>query len=306
MDIRTVSLDHLLGATLGTCRVVKELGRGSMGVVFVGYQTTLKRPVALKVLPKALIRDPIAGRRFLQEAETAAILSHPNIISIFEVGETEDLYYMVMQLVRGMSLSKLLERVRRHPIPSRRLLSMEEVLRIFLQLLDGLAYAHDEEIVHRDIKPANLLIEAKNKRLLISDFGIAKELRGEDLDQGKILGTPLYMAPEQTAGKDVDARADIYAAGVILFELAAGVLPIYDEPLPRLKQRKLTEPLGLFNRRPSEVHPRVDERLERIILRAISREPEDRYPTCRHFAEDLQRYREERLGGRSLRGGEMG
>lgn len=306
MDIRTVSLDHLVGTTLGTCRVVKELGRGSMGVVFVGYQVTLKRPVALKVLPKVLIRDSIAGRRFLQEAETAAILSHPNIISIFEVGETEELYYMVMQLVRGMSLSKILERVRRHPVPSRRLLAMEEVVRILLQLLDGLACAHDEDIVHRDIKPANLLIETKNRRLLISDFGIAKELRGEDLDQGKVLGTPLYMAPEQTAGRDVDARADIYAAGVILFELAAGVLPVYDEPLPKLKQRKLTEPLGLFSKRPSEVHPRVDQILEGIILRAISREPEDRYPTCRDFAEELRHYLEDRPSRRSLRGGQMG
>jgi serine/threonine-protein kinase len=246
--------------------------------------------VALKVLPKALIRDPLAAQLFMQEAETSAILSHPNIISIFEVGETGELFFMVMQLIRGMPLSTLLERVRKHPVPSRRVLPLRETFRIMSQLMDGLGYAHEEEVVHRDIKPANILLEAKTKRVLISDFGIAKELRGEDLDRGKALGTPLYMAPEQAAGKEVDGRADIYALGVMLFEMAAGYLPIYQEPHPKLRQRKLTEPLGLFCKHPSEVHPRVDTRLEEIILRAMAFNPEDRYPTCHDFAIDLNEH----------------
>jgi serine/threonine protein kinase len=269
-----------------------------MGVVYIGYQTTLKRPVALKVLPKQLIRDSVGARRFLQEAETAAILSHPNIISIFEVGETDEIYFMVMQLIQGLPLSKLVDRVRKHPVPSRRLLPMPEVLRIVLQVLDGLGYAHDEEVVHRDIKPANILLEAKTNRALISDFGIARELRGEDLDQGKALGTPLYMAPQQATGEEVDGRADIYAMGVILFELAAGTLPIYDEPLAKLRKRKLTEPLGLFSKRPSAVHGRVDATLEGIILRAMALNPDDRYATSRDFAADLQEYRDRVLDKR--------
>lgn len=303
MDIRTASMDHLAGATLGTSKIVKELGRGSMGFVFVGYQTTLKRPVAIKVLPKAMIRDPVAAERFRQEAETAAILSHPNIISIFEVGENDELFFMVMQLVRGSALSDLIERVRKYPVPSRRVLPLGEAFRLLYQILDGLGYAHEEEIIHRDIKPSNILLEAKTKRALISDFGIARELRAEDLDQGKVLGTPLYMAPEQAAGKDADRRADIYAVGVMLFEMAAGDLPIYDEPLPKLRQRKLTEPLGFFSKPPSEVNQRVDARLEEIILRAMALDPEDRYPTCHDFIMDLQDYQDRYMQKKTGRAG---
>ncbi len=291
MDIRSAEMGHLVGATLGTCKVIKELGRGSMGIVFIGYQTTLKRPVAIKVLPKAMISDPTAGKRFRQEAETAAILSHPNIISIFEIGETEEVFFMVMQLVRGVAISQVLDKFRKHPLPSRRLVPMDQAIGLLLQVLDGLGYAHSEEVIHRDIKPANVLLEAKTNRALISDFGIAKEVRGEDLDQGKALGTPLYMAPEQAAGKEVDGRADIYSVGVMLFEMAVGELPIYAEPIQRLKQRKLTDPMGLFSKRPAEAHPRVDRILEQIILQAIAFHPEERYATCEDFARDLRQYR---------------
>jgi len=294
MALPRLSVNHLVGSALGTCRIVKELGRGSMGIVFLGYQTTLKRPVAVKVLPKALVVDPVAGARFRQEAETAAILTHPHIIPIYEVGETEELYFMVMQLVKGMALSQVLERVRKHPVPSRRLLPLGEGIRILLQVLDGLSYAHEEEVVHRDIKPANILLEAKTRRVLLSDFGIAKELRGEDLDQGRALGTPLYMAPEQAMSKEVDGRADIYAVGVILFEMAVGTLPIYPEPVEKLRQRKVSEPLGMFSKRPSQCHPRVDGELEGIILKAMSLKPEDRFPNCEEFARALSEYRSKR------------
>jgi serine/threonine protein kinase len=298
MDIRSVSTDNLLGKTLGACRIIKELGRGSMGIVFTGYQMSLKRPVALKVLPKALLRDNLAGKRFRQEAETAAILSHPNIIPIYEIGETDELFFMVMQLVKGVALSELLERVRKHPVSSRRMLPLGEAFEIVLQLLGGLDYAHSEEVVHRDIKPANILLEGKTHRALISDFGVARELRGEDLDHGKVLGTPLYMAPEQAAGKITDGRADIYAVGVMLFELAVGELPIYDEPVPKLKQRKLNEPLGLFEKRPSRANPRVDDQLERIILKAIAFELNDRYSTCEEFSRDLSAYRDQHMSSK--------
>jgi len=295
MALPRISVDHLVGSTLGTCRIIKELGRGSMGIVFLGYQVTLKRPVAVKVLPKELVLDPVAGARFRQEAETAAILSHPHIIPIYEVGETESLYFMVMQLVRGMALSQVLDRVRKHPVPSKRLMELGEGIRILLQVLDALSYAHDEEIVHRDIKPANILLEAKTRRVLVSDFGIAKELRGEDLDGGKALGTPLYMAPEQAMGQEVDGRADIYAVGVILFEMAVGSLPIYPEPVEKLRQRKVSDPLGMFSKRPSQCHPRVDRELEGIIMKAISLKPEDRYQDCPEFSRALRAYRSRQM-----------
>lgn len=295
MALPRLSVNHLVGSTLGTCRIIKELGRGSMGIVFLGYQTTLKRPVAVKVLPKALVVDPVAGARFRQEAETAAILTHPHIIPIYEVGETQELYFMVMQLVKGMALSQVLDRARKHPVPSRRLIPLGEGIRILLQVLDALSYAHEEEVVHRDIKPANILLEAKTSRVLLSDFGIAKELRGEDLDQGRALGTPLYMAPEQAMSKEVDARADIYAVGVILFEMAVGTLPIYPEPLEKLRQRKVSEPLGMFSKRPSQCHPRVDRELEGIIMKAISLRPEERFSDCAQFAGALREYGSRRV-----------
>ncbi|MEJ5375531.1 MAG: serine/threonine-protein kinase [bacterium] len=295
MALARVSVDHLVGSTLGTCRIIKELGRGSMGIVCLGYQTTLKRPVAVKVLPKALVVDPVAGARFRQEAETAAILTHPHIIPIYEVGETEELYFMVMQLVKGMALSQILERARKHPVPSKRLIPMGEGIRILLQVLDALSYAHEEEVIHRDIKPANILLEAKTSRVLLSDFGIAKELRGEDLDQGRALGTPLYMAPEQAMSQEVDGRADIYAVGVILFEMAVGTLPIYPEPVGKLRQRKVSEPLGMFSKMPSQCHPRVDKELEAIILKAISLRPDDRFCDCKEFANALKEYSSKRL-----------
>lgn len=296
MPLLRIGVDHLVGAQLGTCRIVKEMGRGNMGIVFLGYQVSLKRPVAIKVLPKSLVSDPVAGARFKQEAETAAILSHPNIIPIYEVGETEELYFMVMQLVRGMPLSQLLERIRKHPVRSRRFMPLAEGTRILLQVLDGLGYAHSEEIVHRDVKPANILLEAKTGRALISDFGIARELRGENLDEGRAMGTPLYMAPEQAAGQEVDGRADIYAVGVMLFEIAAGSLPIYPEPVGKLRMRKINEPLGMFSKTPSQCHPRVDHELEAIILKAISLRPEDRYQDCGQFARALRAYRSKHGG----------
>lgn len=295
MALHRISLDHLIGSTLGSCKVLKEIGRGGMGVVFLGYQATLKRPVAIKVLPKEAIVDPLAALRFRQEAETAAILNHANIIPIYEIGETKELYFMVMQLVRGVSLAQMMENVRKHPLPSRRLFPLNEGIRILLQVLDGLAYAHEEEVVHRDIKPANIMIEAKTRRVLISDFGIARELRGEDLDKGRSFGTPLYMAPEQALGQHVDGRADIYAVGVILFEMAVPALPIYPEPVEKLKQRKLKEPLGMFSRRPSECHPRVNKELEEIILKAIALMPEERFQNCREFAAALEDYRAKHL-----------
>jgi serine/threonine-protein kinase len=298
MDIRDLCLDHLIGTNLGTCRVVRELGRGSMGVVFLGYQVTLKRPVAIKVLPKEIIVNPLAPKRFVQEAETAAILSHPNIIPIFEIGETEELFFMVMQLVRGMALSTVMERIKKHPVPARRVIPMTDTLEIVHQLLAGLQYAHDEEVIHRDIKPANILLESKTRRVLISDFGIAQELRGEILDDGKVLGTPLYMAPEQARGEEVDHRADIYSVGVVLFEMAAGGLPIYKEPFMKLWERKRNEPLGLFNKRPSEVHQRVDSRLEEIILRAMAFDPDERFQSCEEMSQELRDYKKRQLRAR--------
>ncbi|MBW2306249.1 MAG: serine/threonine protein kinase [Deltaproteobacteria bacterium] len=290
-SIQTLNTDRFLGRHVGTCTIIKELGRGSMGIVYVAYQRSLKRPVAVKILPKVLIKDLISARLFQQEAETIAILNHPNIIPVYEVGETEDFYFLIMQLVQGMALSDIMDRALKHVVPYRRLIPLEDTLRMVMQVLEALDYAHEEGIIHRDIKPANILVEERTQRAMISDFGIAKAIMGEDLNQGVIVGTPNYMAPEQASGKELDGRADIYAVGCMLFEMVAGKLPFREEKIMDLVRRKANEPESVFLRRPSEINPRISPELEKIILRAVMANPDDRFSSGREFKEALENFR---------------
>src|SRR5208337_4050467 len=224
-SIDELTFDHLVGQEVGTAVLLKELARGGMAVIFTAYQKTLKRQIAVKILPKSLLAHSSA-ELFQQEAESAAILSHPNIIPIYEVGETEDFLFFTMQLVRGLPLSSVIKRMKLQILPSRRFFSTTEAIRILTSVLDALDYAHLQGIVHRDIKPANILIETHTNRPLITDFGIAKVLRGPEVNAPKVIGTPIYMAPEQITDGPVDGRADIYTLGVTLFELLVTNLPL--------------------------------------------------------------------------------
>jgi serine/threonine-protein kinase len=306
-SMESLNFDHLIGREVGTATLMKELGRGGMAVIFIAYQRTLKRQIAVKVLPKSLL-TPGAAERFQQEAESAAILSHPNIVPIYEVGDTEDFLFFTMQLVQGRPLSQYLERVRRHVLPSKRILPLRATIKITTGVLDALEYAHRQDIIHRDIKPANVLIEIHTSRPIITDFGIAKLLRGPDLKSPAIVGTPIYMAPEQILGKEVDRRADVYATGVMLFEMLVANLPFpeFDTTKDLLKMK-----LGLkdkvFQKRPSEINPVVDPEMDEIVLRAISHDPGKRYATCREFSERLEAYlnhylTKRTLGGRNAQG----
>jgi serine/threonine-protein kinase len=268
-----------------------------MAVVFVAFQRTLKRQIALKVLPKRLL-TPSTAKLFQQEAESAAILSHPNIIPIYEIGETDEFLYFTMQLVQGRSLARTMDMVKRHVLPSRRTLPVRESIRMMLQVLDGLDYAHREGIVHQDIKPENILIEEHTQRPIITDFGIAKVLRGENAGDRKTLGTYVYVPPEQIMDGEVDGRADIYAVGTMLFELLCSKLPFpaHDSPAALVKQ-KVEKKQGIFIKKPSELNPKVGAEMDRIIFRATAYEPENRYGTCRAFFQDLRAYRDRRLKG---------
>jgi serine/threonine-protein kinase len=261
-----------------------------MAIVFIAYQRTLKRQIALKILPKNLL-TPKTARRFQSEAESAAILSHPNIIPVYEVGETGDFLFFTMQLVQGKSLGRLIQMAQKNLLPSRRTIPVDEAVRITVKVLDALAYAHGEEIIHRDIKPDNILIEKHTQRPLITDFGVAKVLRGEDEKTPMIQGTPVYMPPEQILGRDVDARSDIYAVGTMLFKMLSPDLPFpsYSSKTDLLKQ-KVRRKDGIFLKRPSEVNPYADEDIDRIILKATAYRQEDRYADCRSFMQDLEHY----------------
>lgn len=288
--IAKLKVDHLIGKEVGTSTILKELARGGMAIVFIAYQRTLKRQIALKILPKMLL-TPKAAMRFQSEAESAAILSHPNIIPVYEVGETDDFLFFTMQLVQGKSLGRMIEMVRKNLLPSRRTIPVDEAVRITLKVLDALAYAHGEEIIHRDIKPDNILVEKHTQRPLITDFGVAKVLRGEDEKMPMIQGTPVYMPPEQILGRDVDARSDIYAVGTMFFKMLSPDLPFppYRSKTDLLKQ-KIRRKDGIFLKRPSEVNPYVDDAIDRIILKATAYRQDDRYADCRMFMQDLEHY----------------
>ena len=285
-----MKFDHLLGAQVGTSVLIRELARGGMGVIFVAYQKSLKRRIAVKILPKSIL-TPITAEFFRQEAESAAILSHPNIIQVYEVGETHEFLFFTMQLVRGYSLDYYLKKARKNPLPSRRSLPVKFTLKVMIQVLDALDYAHGQEIIHRDVKPANVLMEAHTKRPILMDFGLAKMTRGDDPSSSMMLGTPIYMAPEQILKKDVDSRADIYAVGTMLFEM------LIPQPLFR-GMKSATELLAtkielkddLFKEPPSKLNPRLKPEIDEILLKATRYEPNDRYQTCAEFKQDLEKY----------------
>ena len=289
--MKKTRLDHLIGREVGTATILRELARGGAAVVFVAYQRTLKRQIAVKILPKSFL-SPHTSERFQQEAEAAAILSHPNIIQIYEVGETDDFLFLTMQFIQGRPLSEYLKTTRRHVLPSRRILPVTATIDIISKVLDGLDYAHLNGTVHRDIKPANILIEKHTNRPIILDFGIAKVSGGDQHGSTTIQGTPVYMPPEQILNQQVDGRADIYATGVMLFEMLVSDLPLppWNTPLEFFKM-KLNLGDHLFQKRPSEINTLINQDMDMIVSKATSFNRADRFKTCREFKGCLEDYR---------------
>ncbi len=245
--------------------ILEMLGRGGMGVVYKARQPQLDRLVALKILPPvdALSSDFVA--RFTREARALAKLNHPNIVNVYDFGETGGLYYIVMEYVDGANLRQLFEA---------RKLTSAEALAIVPKICDALQYAHEEGLVHRDIKPENLLIDKKG-RVKIADFGLAKLLRREALDMtltlsGTALGTLRYMAPEQMDKPEtVDHRADLYSLGVVIYEMLTGETPVGRFELPSQKAQ-------------------VDIRLDEIVLHALEKEPARRYQHASEVRDDVE------------------
>lgn len=280
----------IIGRSFGNFVVVRELGRGAMGAVFAGYQKSLKRQVAIKLLPKMLASSDSARMQFRDEAETVAVLDHPHIITIFDSGEDDEFFFQVMEMVEGTDLGELLSRLRRHPVPSRRRLPLNHAVRVIREVLDGLEFAHEQGVVHQDLKPANILIDNRQGRALVADFGIAKTKHIEFFARGLVVGTPNYLAPEQAAAQETDRRTDIYSVGVILFELLAGFLPVRDESGRNALLRKMRDPDSFFTRRPSECSLDIDDGMERIILKATDADPLNRFTSARAFSLALERW----------------
>jgi serine/threonine-protein kinase len=289
--IATIDLTQYIGTNIGTVTLVKLLGKGAMGAVFIGYQATLKRQVAVKILPKSLASSTRAQQMFRDEAETVGILNHPNIVPVYEMGETTDFFFQVMQLVVGQDLRTILAKARKHPVPTKRILPVSETIQYICQVLDALGYAHEEGVSHQDIKPANILVDDRFKRSLVADFGIARTVWAEYSSKQMVVGTPKYMSPEQAScSENIDGRTDIYSVGVMLMEMTAGVLPMNKEPLADMIKRKKNEPDTFFIAKPSEINPAIHCELEAITLKAIAAQPDHRFSDCMEFKMALETY----------------
>jgi serine/threonine protein kinase len=268
-----VQLESRLADALGTAYTIEgEIGRGGMGVVYRARDERLKRPVAIKVLPPDLAYRADIRQRFLREAETAARLSHPNIVPIHTVGDKDDLCYFVMGLVDGESLGLRLKRRGR--------LSIEEARRIMRESADALSAAHAQGVIHRDVKPDNILLEGTRGRVMVTDFGIAKALSSEGgtlTEAGVAIGTPAYMSPEQAAGdRDIDGRSDLYSLGVVAYQMLTGELPFQAPTVPALLMKQISEvPVAISRKRPE-----TPEELSLTVMRCLEKDPEDRWNTA--------------------------
>jgi eukaryotic-like serine/threonine-protein kinase len=299
--IGTLNLDYLVGQQVGTAVLLKKIGHGAMSAVFLAFQKSLKRQIAVKVLPKSLLTEKSAAF-FQQEAESAAILAHPNIIPVYEVGETHDFLFFTMQLVQGNTLSYYIRQAQKNIVPSKRLMPLPTIISLMRKILDALAYAHDNDIVHRDIKPDNIMIENHSKRPLITDFGVARVSRTTSKSDRLLLGTPIYIAPEQILSGTVDGRADMYSAGVMMMEMLMAKLPYppYQTAMDLLKM-KLSLKEKIFRQRPSEVHPIANRALDEILFKALAFDPDQRYPSCREFAVQLEQFQKKMITSASAR-----
>src|SRR5688500_2724634 len=250
-----------------------EIGRGSMGVVYRATDLRLRRTVAIKVLPPDLAFRPETRIRFLREAETAAQLSHPNIVPIYSVDERDGIVYFVMALVEGENLA-----VRLH---TQGALSPGETRRILLEVSHALAYAHERGVVYRAIKPDNILLQAGDGRVLVTDFGIARAVtEGADARltaTGMAIGTPAYMSPEQATGdRQIDGRSDLYSLGVVGYQMLVGDPPFEAPSTPALLVKHLSE-------RPDPIHTRrrgVPPDLERAVMLLLEKDPDMRFPSA--------------------------
>ncbi|HEX2801712.1 MAG TPA: protein kinase, partial [Phenylobacterium sp.] len=266
------------GAQIGRYEVKRTLGRGGMGTVYVAHDPVLGRMVAIKLF-SADVDLPDAGQRFAREARSAAALNHPNIVTIFDFGENDTQPFIVMEYVQGDSLAEIIRTRAEVPVADK--------LRWIEGLCAGLAYAHRMSVVHRDIKPANLMID-RSGRLRILDFGIARMI-GTASNTAMLLGTPGYTAPEQIRGEPVDHRADIFAAGVVLYELVALREAFPGEAAVTIMHRVLNEePAPL-----SEVIPEVRPEIVAICARALNKQPGERFESAEQMREAVSRVRVE-------------
>jgi eukaryotic-like serine/threonine-protein kinase len=267
----------------GRYEIVGELGRGAMGVVYKAQDPVIGRTVAVKAIKlnaegTGLSRPELLAR-FQTEARAAGLLTHPNIVVVFDAGEEDGLYYITMELVEGKSLQNLLDDGHAFPLP--------RVLRIMEQACSALQFAHERNVVHRDIKPANLMLTADDT-VKVTDFGTAKILQFGTVSQtSHVMGTPSYMSPEQVKGRAVDGRSDIFSLGVMLYEMVAREKPFPGQNITTVIYKIVNEePVP-----PKQVDPSIHAGISAAVMKALAKDPDRRYQSCREMLEDLRNYR---------------
>ncbi len=265
--------------SLGRYKILKELGRGAMGLVYLGKDPTIQRFVAIKTMRLDQIEEQEKVQeikaRFFREAESAGRLSHPNIVTIYDAGEQDQLGYIAMELVEGHSLKDW----SRKP----NLMPLSEVVQTLASVADALDYAHQQGVVHRDVKPANIMI-TKDRTVKVMDFGIAKMVSSSKTQTDVVLGTPTYMSPEQIAGKKVDGRSDVFSLGVVLFELLTGQPPFTADNLSALL-------FAIAHHPHPDVHalrPDLPPMIQEVVNRALQKELPQRYRRAGELAQDLR------------------
>jgi serine/threonine protein kinase len=262
--------------------ILGELGRGGMGVVYRAKDPVIGRTVAVKTIRLSEEGTGMSHaqlvERFQTEARAAGLLTHPNIVVIYDAGEADGLYYITMELVNGKSLQSLLDANEKFPLP--------RLLRIMEQVCSALQFAHDNKVVHRDIKPANIMLTSDD-HVKITDFGTAKIMQYGAQQQTSATGTPSYMSPEQIKGKAIDGRADIFSLGVMLYEMTTGQKPFRAQDVATVLYRILNEdPVP-----PQKVNPNIPHGVSSTIMKALAKSPHLRYESCRELLEDLKNYR---------------
>lgn len=270
---------------LGRYEIERELGKGAMGVVYMGRDSKIGRVVAIKTMELSREFDPQelaeVKSRFFREAETAGRLSHPNIVTIYDAGEEQELAYIAMEFVKGQDL-----------IPYTRpghLLPLAKTLEMMADIADALAYAHDNQVIHRDIKPANIMYEPESGLLKVADFGIARISDASRTRTGMVLGTPSYMSPEQLGGRKIDGRADLYALGVTFYQLLCGHLPFEGGSMTELMYKIANDPPANI----LEYNAALPDSVVRLVAKALSKRPEDRFQTGTQLAAALRECRSE-------------
>ena len=256
--------------------IIKSIGEGGMANVYLGQDTILDRKVAIKILRGDLANDEKFIRRFQREALSASSLSHPNIVEMYDVGEDNGNYYIVMEYIEGKTVKQLLKK--------RGKLTVSEAVDIMLQLTEGMSEAHDSYIIHRDIKPQNIMIR-EDGTIKITDFGIAMALNSTQLTQtNSVMGSVHYLPPEQASGKGCTIKSDIYSMGILFYELLSGTLPFKGDNAVEIALKHLKEPIPSIRKQV----PSIPQSIENIILKATAKNPKNRYNDVKEMNRDLR------------------